>query len=192
MRCLRRGPGTFVAKRERGPRSRSVGGVGGGVDCGRERLTLATGMRQRGTVNVVRDVEIGDLDPLRRLQIEQMGPQHLPEARQCHDPFREAGCEVVEVGQWSLDDGHPADRQTDVPVGILRLQEAGIQRRQVLCRHRTAPCDRQIMVGIGEWCSRLSPVEPSSVPLISPRPRLPTTTSCASAVCRSIASLGFA
>src|SRR6478735_1423492 len=50
--------------------------------------------------------------------------------------------------------------------------------------------ERQIMTGIAEWCSRLSPMEPSTAPVRSPRPRLPMTKSCASCAKRKSAPLG--
>ena len=46
-----------------------------------EQFGIAAGPRQGDAVQVVREVEVRVVDPFRRAQVERVGPQDLPAAR---------------------------------------------------------------------------------------------------------------
>jgi hypothetical protein len=77
-------------------------------------------------MNVVGDVEVLSIDPVRRLEIQRMCAQHLPKSRHGKHSLGQARHKGVVVGNRPFQDRHGTDREADVPVGILGFEKAGI------------------------------------------------------------------
>jgi hypothetical protein len=82
--------------------------------------------------HVPAEVESRIVDPRWRTDIEGLGAQHLRAPRYCPDPFCQNIFEVAIIGHRTVDDRDSTDRQADVPVRILRHEETGIERIELL------------------------------------------------------------
>nr|WP_281291720.1 hypothetical protein [Mycobacterium helveticum] len=113
------------------------------IGDGPEQHRVVARLRQRRPAQVVGDVERGVLHPFRCRNLERVLAHALPEAGHAADPFGQRRGQRRLLGKGSVDDGRCADHQADVPVGVLCLQEAGLQRRQLLhCRSSPIHDDR--------------------------------------------------
>ena len=91
-----------------------------------EQCRVVTWVRKRHSMNVMGDVEVLSVDPVRRLEIQRMCAQHLPKPRHGKHSLGEARHKGVVVGNRPFQDRHGTDREADVPVGILGFEKAGI------------------------------------------------------------------
>ena len=91
-----------------------------------EQRVVVTGMRNRGTMDVVCEIEVRVVDPFRWFQIEKVCMQHLPKSRNRHDPLSHCDGELVEVWHRTLENRQTADGKTHVMVGILCFEKTGV------------------------------------------------------------------
>src|SRR6266511_3394614 len=74
-----------------------------------ERLVV-TGCGQRGTADVVTDVEAGVVDPDRLAEVERHGPQLLPVPRDQRQLATDVGDELLVAGRWPFEHGDGRNR----------------------------------------------------------------------------------
>ena len=103
----------------------------------RNSSAVVAGPRDCRPAHVTAEVESRIVDPLWRTDIEGLGAQHLRASRYRSDPFCQNIFKFVIIGYGTVDDRDAADRQTDVPVRILRHEEARIERIELL--HDSSP-----------------------------------------------------
>ena len=93
-----------------------------------EQRLIVAGMRKRSPMDVLGQIEVRIFYPFRRAEIEKMCAEHLSEPWDVRDPLGNGRRQRVVVGHRSLDDRDTANREADMPVGVLGLEESGVQR----------------------------------------------------------------
>ena len=86
---------------------------------------------QRRAPYVMGNIDRG-VHPCGSAKIERLGAQHLAEPRHRQGAFGKGRGQRVEVGHRAGKHGNGADREADVAVGVLGLEEPRIERRQLL------------------------------------------------------------
>lgn len=84
--------------------------------------------------HVTAKVEVRIVHPYGCTEVERTRPQALAEPRAQADPLGEGRHQRIPIRDRSLDDRQTADRQTHVPVGVFRLEKAGVKGCQLIHR----------------------------------------------------------